>query len=335
MFFYLGGTDGLHVYRGDAAGAAWHGVQYLPSEDSLTRFVLHTNKKILYGLHVACPLISAFAIDPQAGTLRLVNRIRSGGLQPTSATCSRDGRFLLVAHGGSAHLGIIPLAVDGALGPARPPIALPGQARAQDVIMDPSGRFAVVTDAGENNLCVLHFDAASGHASPHQILRARPGDAPHRAVFHPSMPLLFVSNAGNSTVTAYHWNAAMGRLSFAQSIRTIPSDWPAPNIAADIAIGADGRYLYLANRGHDSLAIFAIQPGRGKLFTRAREAPGRTPHGLAWNTDGSRLLVANRDSGSIARYGVILANGMLNRLEPDLAVDHPVAIALLDAGSSE
>lgn len=330
MFLYIGAKDGLHVHQADATSAAWRHVQILSNEDGFTRFILHTNKKMLYGLHAGRPLISAFAIEAQTGKLRLVNLTHSGGLHPASVTFSGHGRCLLVAHAASSHLGIVPVAADGALRHARPAIALPGPARAQDVIMDPGGRFAVVTDPNKNNLIVLRFDPVTGQASSHQILRARPADAPHRAVFHPTMKLLYVSNAGNSNVSAYHWNAAIGRLSFAQSIRTIPSDWPAKNIAADIAIGADGRYLYLANRGHDSLAIFAIQPGRGKLFMRAREALGRTPHGLAWNSDRTRLLVANRDSNSIARYAVILANGMLTRQEPDLPADQPTAIALLD-----
>lgn len=332
MFIYVGCGDGegLRVYQANNAYTSWQTVQHLPMEDPLVRFVPYANKKMLYCLHAVRPLVSAFAIDPHTGKLRLVNRVNAGGLHPAGAALSRDGGFLLVAHADSPHLGIIPLAADGALCPAKPTITLPGQARALDVTMAPNGRFAIITDAGENKLCVLRFDPTSGLANQHQVIRARPVDAPHRAVFHPTMPLLYVSNKGNSTVTAYHWNAIEGRISFAQSIRTIPSDWNNINIAADITISPDGRYLYLANLGHDSIVIFAIQPGRGKLFMRAREAPGHTPHGLAWSTDGTNFLVANRDGNSIARYGVILANGMLTRQEPNISVPQPTAIAWID-----
>jgi 6-phosphogluconolactonase (cycloisomerase 2 family) len=349
MFIYVGGYttadrnghgDGIRVYRAEAALGAWEQIQHIGGLENPSLFTARPDGRMLYAVHGARTWVSAFAVDPANGTLRLVNRAHCGGLNPVDAALSPDNRHLIVANYSSGNVAVLALAPDGALGGVRQVLPLPGKAGPDKphqphsyphaAIMDPSGRFAVIPDKGVDTTFILRFDAAAGRVSLHQAMPARPGAAPRHCVFHPTLPVLYVNNELDSTVSAYHWDAAAGRISGAQTLRTIPADFPARNTTAEIAVSPDGRFLYVSNRGHDSIAIFAIQPGSGKLFLRGHEPTGgRTPRFFTLAPDGRALLVGNQDSHTITRFAVEPATGMLSRAAPPIAVGSPSAITLI------
>ena len=349
MFIYVGGYtapdrdgtgDGIRVYRAENPCADWQLVQTVGGLENPSLFTLRPDGKMLYSVHGGRTMISAFAIDPPSGKLRLVNQLHGGGLNSVDAVLSHDNRFLLIANYTAGNVAVMPLAADGALRPVAQRLVLPGQAGPHPVqqphayphaiILDPTGRFAIVPDKGFDCVFVLRFDPASGHISLHQSAASRPGAAPRHCVFHPTLPILYVNNELDSTVTVYHWDAAVGRISAAQIIRTIPADFKGKNTTAEIAVSPDGRYLYVSNRGHDSIAIFAIRPGQGRLFQRGHEPTGGTvPRFFALAPSGKAVLVANQGSHTITRFAREPANGMLTRVEGAIAVGSPSAINFL------
>ena len=168
-------------------------------------------------------------------------------------------------------------------------------------------------DAASDRLHILRREGA--RLLPHRIAPQRPGSGPIQAVFHPLIPVLYTCNAGNSTVTAHRWDSALALPRFAQSIRTIPAAFAGGNRTIGITISADGRYLYAVNHGHDSIAVFAIQRGKGKLFLRAREMLPRPPPGPpVLDAAGTMMLLGNPHDTPL-RLGVQPANGMLARLD--------------------
>jgi len=322
--------DRISVLRADAPGMSWRLLQEVPLADAVTGLVRCEPGNRLYALHGDGVSICSLAADPAAGHVRPINRITTGGLYPSALVPGHDGRFLLVAHAGSGHVGTVLLAPDGALQTVARRLTLPGPARPRDIALDPTGRFVVLADPGCNGLFVLRLGASDGQLSLHQFYHARPGDHPRRVVFHPRLPLLYVGNGGNSTVTAYHWHAPVGFARFAQAIRTVPAAWSDPNAVVDLAFGSHGRRLYALNAGHDSVTMLAVQPGKGKMFVRTRDVTGgRMPHAFAWDHEKKTLLIAHEADHRVTFFSVSQVNGTLSRVMPDVEVAHPTALAVM------
>lgn len=339
MFIYIAGRahDAFYrpryriaVIRADVSGRPWHCVQELPIAEHVTGLVCSASGSRLYALHGEGGAISVYAIDPASGQAWPINRLVTGGLHPTGLASGRDGRFLLIAHAGSGHVSNLSVAWDGALQAVSQRLTLPGPAHPRDIALDPAGHFAVLADPGRNGLHVLWLARPDGQLSLHQFLRARPGDLPCRVVFHPRLPLLYVGNGGNSTVTAYHWHARAGYARFAQAIRTVPATWSGRNAVADLAFGRDGRRLYALNAGHDSVTMLAVQPGKGKMFVRARDATGgRMPSAFAWDDEKKTLLIAHETDHRVTSFAVSQVNGTISRVMPDMEIPYPAALAIL------
>lgn len=330
MFLSAGGK-GIREYLADADGGGWRMTGESAAPRRVTALVRNSTAPVLYAPHAGSTAISAFAVA-RPGRLRLLNRVASGGFDPAAAVVAQDGSQLLVAHAGSRDVTMLGLAADGALRPVRQRLVLPARSRPSGITLDPSGRFAVLADAGLNGLVVLHI-GADGWLSWRQFAGARPGARPDQVLFHPSLPVLYASNAGDATVSAWHWDCVAGRVGFAQVIRLAPPRFTGPNAARGMAISPDGRFLYALTGGHDSIAMLAIQRGKGKLFLRARTASGGDGAcGLALHPAGTALAVAHRRSGTVTSFAVEPLNGQLTRRGAALPVPGVTSVLLKSCG---
>jgi DNA-binding beta-propeller fold protein YncE len=153
-----------------------------------------------------------------------------------------------------------------------------------DVPFDRSGRVVVVPDKGFDRVFVFKLDPAAGKLVPGDLpwVTARPGAAPRHADFHPTGPYCYVNNELDSTVTTYRFDGERGGLAPLQTISTVPPDFKAKNTTAEIAVAPSGRFVYVSNRGHDSIAIFGNVPLRREPEQRHdRRLPRRSRHRLA------------------------------------------------------
>ena len=178
---------------------------------------------------------------------------------------------------------------------------------------DPSGRFCMVADERGDRLLVFR---STGGVKP-RVVAQRPGSGPIQIVFHPTIPVVYTCNAGNSTITAHHWDGAAGALAYAQSLRAIPAAFTGANRILGIAISPDGRYLYAVHRGHNSLAVFAIQRGKGKMFLRAREVLSAAPPGPPVLNVAGTMMMLGDDGAEAMRFVVQPANGMVTAVLGD------------------
>jgi len=182
--------------------------------------------------------------------------------------------------------------------------------------IDPAGRYALVPEPGSDSIRISQIDARTRRFIAHGTAGLRRGAGPIQLLFHPDLPVIYVANAGNSTIAACHWDAATGHAAFAQAIRTVPLSHSDTNTLMGIAIGPGGRYLYAANRGHDSIALFALQRGKGKMFLRMREMLPCAPSGPPVIEEmGTRMTLPA--SATALQFAVQPANGMLSRVEND------------------
>ena len=344
MFAYVGGYttkdrdgrgDGIHVYRVDA-DAAWTQVQHVSGEENPSLFTLRPDNRVLYSVHGALQYVSAFSIDLASGHLGFLNRQPCSGTNPVDAALDSTNRFLTVANYSSGTVAVLPLDADGALQPVSQLFELSGKpgpdpvqqnaSHPHAVIFDPTKRFVIVPDKGFD--CTFIFRCENGRLTLNQAMPARPGAAPRHCIFHPALPVLYVNNELDSTVTAYRWND--GHVEEIEVIGTLPPDAAGRNTTAEIAVAADGRFLYVSNRGHDSIAIFAVAQDSGRLnFVGCGPSGGKRPRFFTLDPAGDFLYAANQESDTIVAFRVDKSSGRLTRTGQEIRVGSPSAVSFV------
>lgn len=333
-----GRGNGIHVYNIDLATGVWAEEQHVGGLENPSLFTLRRDHSVLYSVHGAREMMSAFRVDAATGRLELINQIPCGGVNPVDSALDPSERFLIVPNYSSSNVAVIGLAANGALQAVEQVFELPGTtgpntahqhgAMPHGVIFDASGRFVIVPDKGRDAVFIFRFTA--GRIALHQQMPARPGSAPRHCTFHPQFPVLYVNNELDSTVTVYRWDRDIGAISPAQIIATAPPGFPARNTTAEIAASPDGRFLYVSNRGHDSIACFAVAAGSGRLsLVGHTPTGGKTPRFFTLDPAGRRLFVANQDSDTIIAFTIDRATGGLHRAGDDIRVGSPSAISLI------
>ena len=185
---------------------------------------------------------------------------------------------------------------------------------AHSINLDPTERFALVADLGLDRIVVYQLDRAKRklvlNDPPYAPLE--PGSGPRHLEFHPNGQFVFVINELSSTITGFAWDGRRGALTALQTLSTLPPGWVGENSTADIHVHPSGKFVYGSNRGHDSLAIYAVDATTGRL-THVANAPtgGRTPRNFAIDPTGRFILAANQDTDTIVTFRVDQSTGRL------------------------
>jgi 6-phosphogluconolactonase len=343
MFAYVGGYttqdrdgrgDGIHVYH-VADDAAWTHVQHVAGEENPSMFTVRPDGRLLYAVHGGREFVSAFGIDPATGALRLLNRQRCAGSNPVDVALSADNRFLAVANYATSSVASLSLHEDGSLDDVTQVFFMPGTpgpdpvqqsaSHPHGVIFDATGRFLVAPDKGYDRTFIFSFE--DGYIDLLQALRARPGSAPRHCIFHPTLPVLYVNNELDSTVTVYRWDHEQAEQ--LDIVGTLPPGWDGSNTTAEIGVAPDGRFLYVSNRGHDSIAIFAVSDS-GRL-SPAGHVPsgGKRPRFFTLDPAGAFLYAANQESDNIVAFAVDRTSGTLTPTGHEVRVGSPSAISFV------
>jgi 6-phosphogluconolactonase len=276
----------------------------------------------------------AFAIDPSTGRLSRLNHQIVPSAHASYLSLDRSERFLLVANGFGATASVFPIAADGRVqaisdlvhfegGPtvgfgeySSPPFGIAAGASHPHCIRPaPDNRFVVVTDMPRARVLVFAFDAHRGTLSPRSAALSPPDGAPYGArhfEWHPNGRFLYVVNERVNSATAFSFDAQAGALEPIQTVATLPGAFAGENFTADIHLHPSGRFLYLSNRGHDSIAVFAVDGDTGRLEAIAWEPSlGHRPRFLAFTPDARWMLVGNNSSAEIVTFGVDSDTGRL------------------------
>lgn len=272
------------------------------------------------------------------GTLTLLNRERTVPASTCHITLDRSRQCAIVAsyHGGM--VGLSPIAEDGSIGPladlkqheGSSVLPVQSQARAHSVFIDPNNRFAVACDLGLDKIFTYRLDAKARTLTYVSEVQVAPGSGPRHFAFHPTLPRGYVINELNATITAFEYDAETGTLTELQTVSTLPEDYQGENACADIHISPDGRYLYGSNRGHDSIAVYSIDPDTGKLaLVEHTPVQGKHPRNFALSPDGAYLLAANRDTDNVVVFARDAATGKLKPTGHSLTVSKPVCVKFL------
>jgi 6-phosphogluconolactonase len=195
--------------------------------------------------------------------------------------------------------------------------------------LSPDNRFAVAPDLGIDKIMVYRFDAAAGslEANSPAFFASRPGSGPRHFAFHPAGKFAYVINELTSTVTAFTWDAARGALTEIETAGTLPAGFAGESTTAEVQVHPSGRFLYGSNRGHDSIAVFAIDAARGTLKPVEHvSTQGKVPRNFGIDPSGTYLFAANQDSHNIVVFRIDRESGRLKPAGKVLEVASPVCV---------
>lgn len=354
-FLYTGtytdkGSEGIYAWRVDGASGKSAPLGLVAASANPTFLALHPNQKVLYAVNETSDFegqksgsVSAYAVDRVSGKLKLLNRVSSHGAGPCHVAVDATGKLLAVANYGGGNFATYPLEADGSIGKAFHVISSqgsgPNTARQEgphghSVNFAPDNRHMLATDLGTDSVLVSAFDAAAGSLVPGVPPRVavRPGSGPRHLVFSRDGKYCYVINELDSTIDAYQYDAETGNLTAMQHVSTLPAGFSGQSTAAEIALHPSGKFLYGSNRGHDSIAVFAIDEHNGQLSPVEIVATGgRTPRNFTLDQKGRWLFAANQDSDNITMFRINSKTGKLTPFHSSLTVKNPVCVLLMPA----
>jgi 6-phosphogluconolactonase len=341
---YTDGTSrGIYRFTFDPASGSM-GEPVLAVETKNPSFLaLHPSGRVLYAVGEISSFegqktgaVSAFAVDEKTGDLTLLNQQASEGAGPCHLVVDRAGRNVLVANYGGATVAVLPVDADGRLKKASsvrvhegsgPNAARQREPHAHGISLDAAERFALSPDLGADRVFVYRYDGAKGTLEPHGAAVLDPGSGPRHLAFHPGGKHLYVINELLSTITAFSYDAAKGALAPLQTVSTLPARFSGTSWTAEIEVSRDGRFVYGSNRGHDSLAVFSVDPATGRLSAAGHAPVGGTfPRHFAIDPTGRWVLAAHQSSGTIAVLRIDPATGVPALTGARLTVDKPVCL---------
>ncbi|MEV0263803.1 lactonase family protein [Streptomyces sp. NPDC050617] len=274
--------------------------------------------------------VRAFAIGT-GGALTALGPARStGGANVTHLSVHPGGRYLLSANYGAGSVAAHAIGGDGSVGARTGLVQHTGSGpdpsrqegpHAHQIITDPKGAYVFAVDLGTDKVYTYRLDAGGALRAVSEV-RSAPGAGPRHMVFHPTAPYAYVANELDSTVTVYSYNPATGALTRGESRPTVParSAKAVRNYPSEVAVSADGRFLYLSNRGHESVARFAVtEAGAGLRLLDTVPSGGSWPRHLSLSPTGALLFTANQYGNTVGVYTVNRDTGALTPSGPPFA----------------
>lgn len=337
-------SKGIYVWRFQPATGKLVPAGLAAETTSPSFLAVHPNQRFLYAVNeVSGGSVSAFALNRATGKLTLLNTVSSRGAGPCHLALDKTGRCLMVANYSSGSVAAFPAEKDGRLGEATAffqhsgVVALPqrqGGPHAHCVLASPDNRFALVADLGLDQVLVYRMNPTKATLAPNDppFAKVAAGAGPRHLAFHPNGRFVYVINEIQSTITGFSYDAATAALREFQTVTTLPKDFNGQNATAELQVHPSGKFLYGSNRGHDSIAVFAIDPATGTLTgVQHISTQGKAPRNFAIDPTGSYLFAANQNSDNIVSFRIDQTTGRLSPTGEVLDTPSPVCIVFVRA----
>ncbi|MGO4335971.1 lactonase family protein [Labrys sp. KB_33_2] len=349
-YYPTNNAKGISTFSFDQATGAIAPVGLIEGIDNPTwigvdakRKVLHVNSEV-FGWNEGT--VSAYAVDPADGTLSYINKQPTLGSIAAFNSHDRNANFLLVANYSltpegelpNKAIAVLPIREDGGLKAAVSDATHAGtgpdperQERPHPhcVRVTPDNRHIVVADLGLDLLVVYRFDAQTGAIARAGAASVPAGAGPRHFVFHPRGNLLYVANELDSTVTSFAFEADQAKLTSVSTISALPESAGSGSFCSEIAISADGAYLYVANRGHDSIGVIALDSEGGMVLEHSVPCGGQFPRHFAIDPSGNFLVAASQNSDKLAVFAINKESGELTPTGTEIPIGTPTCVAFL------
>ncbi|MSQ05660.1 MAG: lactonase family protein [Dehalococcoidia bacterium] len=280
--------------------------------------------------------LSSFKINQRTGGLTETATVALD-TDPCWLATDRKGRFVLASYYEGMGVSVHPIGSDGSVG------APPAEKRqtfrgAHSFQTDPTNKFAFVphiAGRGPNLILQFKFDELTGRLTPNTPDRVTPPeqDGPRHFCFHPSLNILYFSNEQGCSVTGYHLDTSSGALRPFQTVSTLPVGFQGQNSCSKIQITPSGKFLYAANRGHDSIAGFRVDATSGRLSALDRTPSEKVPRAFSIDPEGKFLYSAGIESGRMTAFKIDQATGKLDPMDTYPLGQRPMWVLITRLGT--
>jgi 6-phosphogluconolactonase len=296
--------------------------------------------------------VSAFSIDAKTGKLAFLNKAPAGGALPNEVLLAPGGKVAMVVDYGftfkdrnveqnNSGFTALPILPDGKLGqpfykdhhtgPALSPKQVNG-AHTHGIAFSKDGRYVFVAELGLDRVYTYRFDPQKPALSPFDppYIDTSAGAGPRRLVLSPSGNFLYVNHETDSKISVFAVDG--GHLKEVQQISTLPPDFNGRNTTAEIAMSRDGRFVYVSNRGDDSVVVYTVDPAKGTLaFSQRAPSLGKSPRNITIDPSGDYLFAANQASDDITVFKRDTSNGHLTPTGQKLEMGQPGSLLFVKA----
>ncbi|HXM44748.1 MAG TPA: lactonase family protein [Bryobacteraceae bacterium] len=330
-----GNGQGIYLFQMNPETGALSQREVIPNPANPSWLAFDPTRTHLYSANeTADGSASAYSIDRASGHLTLLNTVSSQGAGPAHLSVHPSGKFVLVANYAGGTVAVLPILAHGELGPATdvkhdqgplgpahassaPPgsFAISGhdKVHAHMIQADPSGRFVLAADLALDRILIWKFDPARGTMSPNDPpwVALPPGDGPRHFVFHPNGRWLYSLQEEASTLATFDYDAARGTLTPRQTVSSLPKGFAGTNYTSEVRVSPDARFVYAANRLHDSVAWFSIGDTGELTFAGEEWTRGDYPRSFTIDPAGGFLYTCNQRGDAIACFRVDRKTGAL------------------------
>lgn len=291
---------------------------------------IHPSKKYLYavgemaGVEKKAGGVSAFGISLPDGMLTKINTVSTVGVGPCHVSLDKTGEMAFIANYGSGSVASYKIGADGSLGDAATFVQHEGHGadpkrqagpHAHSVNTSPDNRFAFACDLGLDKVLIYKIDPTTGTMTDHGFATLPPGSGPRHLAFHPSGKYVFVNNEMLMTVTSFAYDAEAGSLKEIETVSTLPESdrGKAGFSTAETVAHPNGKFVYVSNRTHDTIAVFSCDQATGKLtMIQNAYAQGQIPRNFSLDPSGKWMIVAHQNSNTAVVFKVDQDTGKLS-----------------------
>lgn len=309
--------EGITVFR--VGDGKWTQIQLVPDMQNPAFMCFDAAAQNLYSVRGDAHELRAYRRDANTGLLSILNSQSIGGRYPVHVTIDHTSRFLVTANY-EASLAVMPRLADGSLGPVAQLVPTTGptgphkveqdHSKPHQAQFDPSGRWLASPDKGCDVVRVYAFDTGKGTLTLASTATAPEGAGCRHIVFHPTRPFAYLVNELNSTVIAFRFDSHKGTLTPFQQLSSLPDSFVGFSRASTIEM-LGGKFLYVSNRGSDTIGAYAIDQRTGRLTALGWQGTGGTiPRYAVLGTDGA-LYVGNQGNDTITRLRIDPLGGAL------------------------
>jgi 6-phosphogluconolactonase len=357
FWVYLGtytgkSSKGIYSSRLDAATGKLSPPELVAEITSPSFLAISPNEKFLYAANEVpkfegknAGAVSAFAIDRATGKLTALNQKSSGGAGPCHLVVDATGKSVLVANYGGGSVQALPVKPDGSLDDGGTFIQHAGSSvdkgrqsspHGHSIVTDPANHFALACDLGLDKVMIYKLDPAKAGlgANDPPFGTVLPGSGPRHIAFRPDGKFAYVINEMSCTVTTFAFDGKRGALETVETVSSLPKDETVQRgfSTAEIEVHPSGNFVYGSNRGHDTLAVFAIDATSGKLkLVEHVSTNGKIPRSFGIDPTGHWLLAANQNSDNVVAFAIDAKTGKLLPTGQELQVGAPVCVKFVEA----
>ena len=332
-----GESKGIYSFTLDASSGKIENIKLEAQLDNPTYITVTSDNKHLYSVVKVGATGGVAAFDIKAAGVQFINNQLAEGSSPCHVSLNKADNYLFSANYHKGDVSAYPINAEGSISEASALIVHEGSGpnktrqekpHAHYSSLTPDEKYLCVIDLGIDKLLV--YDVYNGKLAKHNEISLKPGCGPRHMAFHPNKKFAYLLTELSSEVVVLEYSEAEGNFNIIQYISAIPEDFKDESSGSAIHLSPDGNFVYAANRGHDSIAVFSVDNSSGELtFVAHTSTEGSAPRDFTIAPGGNYLIAANQNSSNIVPFSIDKSTGKLTRISDIVTIPNPVCIKFL------